>query len=367
MSDRKAWLDWARATAIISVTFNHALSRSFATHSGTYEEFLLLGPFPSFIKALLYIFSRLGVPLFLMISGALLLPREYEDKPVLKRFISHNYLRLLITTEIWIFLMFWFIQLFDGSTFKEYGLPATLRRSVTSLFFIDQEAMGSMWYMSMILCVYLTIPVISLGVRKLGDKLFFALCGIAVMSGMVIPDLNAVLSALGYEKKIDFELDIADIFSIYTIYILCGYWLSRSILEKLSDMAVYSLFILCFTATALFQYWVYTVPDSNYYVRYSDIGILLAGAFLFESFRRVFGDQKNSPGPVLFLSRSALGIYFLHICVMTAMKELSDSIFDINYFLRFAFLEISTLFITIAIIWPTSKIGFVRKHLYIMK
>lgn len=93
MNDKRVvWLDWARSLAIISVTFNHALSRSFETHSDTYEEFLILGIPLSFLKAFLYVFSRIGVPLFLMISGSLLMKRNYEDKDVLRRFIHHNWL-----------------------------------------------------------------------------------------------------------------------------------------------------------------------------------------------------------------------------------------------------------------------------------
>ena len=50
-----------------------------------------MGLFLSFVKAFLYVFSRLGVPLFLMITGALLLDRKYEEKNQLRRFITHNY------------------------------------------------------------------------------------------------------------------------------------------------------------------------------------------------------------------------------------------------------------------------------------
>lgn len=63
---RILWLDVARTVAIISVTFNHALSRSFETHEGTLEEFNNISKVISAIKAVLYVFSRLGVPLFMI-------------------------------------------------------------------------------------------------------------------------------------------------------------------------------------------------------------------------------------------------------------------------------------------------------------
>ena len=95
---RIQYLDVARSIAIVSITFNHAFNFSF---SATYAEFISLPILVNVIKAALYTFSRIGVPLFLMISGALLLPRNYGGGET-TRFLKHNWLQLLITTEIWL-------------------------------------------------------------------------------------------------------------------------------------------------------------------------------------------------------------------------------------------------------------------------
>ena len=118
---RHYWLDLARATAILSVTMNHALSRSFLTRENSYSEFLEMATAGSFLKAFLYVFSRLGVPLFLMITGSLLMNRDYEDTKVFKRFIRHNFGSLFIATELWLFVQFWFLQFFEGSTLRTSG------------------------------------------------------------------------------------------------------------------------------------------------------------------------------------------------------------------------------------------------------
>ena len=44
------------------------------------------------MKIFFSIFSHIGVPLFLMISGALLLRRSYETREQTKRFYRHNLL-----------------------------------------------------------------------------------------------------------------------------------------------------------------------------------------------------------------------------------------------------------------------------------
>ncbi len=71
------WLDCARTIAIVLVTFNHAVNRGFS--SQPYEEYLLRTHMITMIHAILNVMSRMGVPLFLMITGALLLKRDYTD------------------------------------------------------------------------------------------------------------------------------------------------------------------------------------------------------------------------------------------------------------------------------------------------
>ena len=70
---RSYYLDIARAIAIISISLNHAVNRTYDNYAGQMEEFLELSWALSLLKAVTTMFGHLGVPLFLMISGALLL------------------------------------------------------------------------------------------------------------------------------------------------------------------------------------------------------------------------------------------------------------------------------------------------------
>ena len=82
-----------------------------------------------------------------------------ETADDVKRFYRHNLWELFITTEIWYFIMYWFIFFEDISTgYWEEGLTGTLLGCVKTMLFLDQITMGSMWYMPMILCLYATIP-----------------------------------------------------------------------------------------------------------------------------------------------------------------------------------------------------------------
>ena len=78
--DRLFWLDISRFIAIISITMNHAINRSYQNYSDQICDFLTLPLWENIFKATITVFSHLGVPLFLMISGALLLHKKMEDE-----------------------------------------------------------------------------------------------------------------------------------------------------------------------------------------------------------------------------------------------------------------------------------------------
>ena len=108
--DRKrvVYYDFARVFAIISISFNHAVNRTFDNYTDTQAEFLSLDHQTILIKTCVTVFSRLGVPIFLMLTGALILSKSFETKDDLKRFYTHNWLRILITTELWLAIYYWF-------------------------------------------------------------------------------------------------------------------------------------------------------------------------------------------------------------------------------------------------------------------
>ncbi len=104
---RTGYLDCTRVLVIVSVISNQAFNRSFPGFATTYDAFLGCLPALSAFRAVVFIFSRIGVPFFLMISGSLLLNKRMETKEDILRFYRHNLGTLLITCEIWLFLNFW--------------------------------------------------------------------------------------------------------------------------------------------------------------------------------------------------------------------------------------------------------------------
>lgn len=105
-SGRIFFLDAARAAAIVLVALNHAVNRAYDNYHGQMEEFYSRSLLSASVKASLTVASHLGVPLFLMITGALLLGRSFSDREALKRFYLRNAGGILLTSEIWMGIIF---------------------------------------------------------------------------------------------------------------------------------------------------------------------------------------------------------------------------------------------------------------------
>lgn len=164
---RAYWIDAARVFAIISISLNHAVNRSFSTGSGSMQEFLTIPIWLSVCKAVCNVFSRIGVPIFLMITGALMLKRDYSTRESVEKFYKHNWGRIFITAELWYAIMFWYRQINPDSIMRTKGLFAAIFGFVKNQLFIDQVTMGSMWYMAMILCAYTMIPIAAVALKKI--------------------------------------------------------------------------------------------------------------------------------------------------------------------------------------------------------
>ena len=370
---RVVYLDILRAIAIISITTNHAVNRSFAIYSGQLDELQSIPFYVTVIKAGLYAFSRIGVPLFLMLSGALLLPREYSGSlknGSISRFIKHNWLHLLITTEIWLVIMFWYRQIFPDSLLHSYGIPYTLFRFVLTLLFITPDTMGSMWYMEMILCVYLIIPILSIAVKKIDYKYFLIPMSIVIFCSYIVPDLNNLMWATELSFYFDPKLESANVFSMYVVYMLLGYYLSTGALTKIRNRTLWLSLITAYIIFCVFQIYCYSVKNDVLIAHdYRCIFPLIIAVALFELMRR----YKNGKFQLLEtlstkLSIISFGVYFVHICIMEGLTFILNRFYPNIYLLwKVTLLESVSFFGSIVIIHLCSKNKLMRRYLFNIK
>lgn len=363
---RIVWLDIARTLAILSVTFNHALSRSFDTHIGTLAEYRSVPHLVSAIKALLYVFSRGGVPWFLMITAVLLLTRNYTGEEKIKLFLKRNWLPLFITSEIWLAIIFFYLVIFGTKTGIS-GIGQILSAFIQNQLFINQTTFASMWYLSMILILYLMIPVFAVALQKIDGQYIKLLLGVGIFIGMIIPNVNAILSGLGTGYQLETSVSITDLYSLYCIYLFAGYFIGQGELSRFSDPAVAAIALISYLLTSIFQYWIYTT-GTDYYVRYSDLGVLVFSAFTFEIIRRRGDMIKRGKNWFTGISKISFAIYFVHVSIMyalnTGMRYLPITI---NHLPKFLILECVAVPLSIVIINILSRVEVLKKYLFMIK
>lgn len=366
-SKRQYYLDVARVIAVFAIVLNHAVNRSFAVQHNQAAEFHTIPMALTLIKAVCSIFSNLGVPLFLMITGALILNKPMNTAADVKRFYKRNLLPLFITTEIWLTLIYWYKLLFDDAFPILYteGFGAALWGMVKNMLFLDQVTFGSMWYMPMILCLYATIPLVAIFIQKLSDsKLWLIPAIIVYFYSMVLPAINTLLRANGLPAPVTVIRE-AYLLSYFYLYIIAGYLISQGVLSRLHTASVAILAGLTFILTCSHQIYAYSWP-TDYVISYSYPLLPLCGACLFEGIRRTTHRLNTLEKPITYLSRISFAIYLMHMVVITSLNTIMDYS-GWHQILKMLFMQWVSIGVSIVIIALLSKVKCFRKYLLLIK
>lgn len=367
-ADRILWLDYARVLAIIAVSLNHAVAVVYGIFKLSYDDFNIGRSFFSEIfRAASFVFSRLGVPVFLMVTGALLLGKKMDSREGVVRFYKYNWLPLFIAAELWYGIMFLVISIWDPAAAAEnHSVAGWIHCFLQNALFINQKTFDSMWYMRMILLVYLLIPI-AVVAKDNSRQLMLSILAVAVTTiiiTFIIPDIIKTLNAFEVGSNRVYSLAQGHLLSQYWIYIGVGYWISREGLAKIRFPMISSALVVSFICTVVYQYIVFEAPK-RVAIGYECTLLLICSVFLFEFLRRL-------TLPVVFhrfavyISRISLAIYFIHIIILSL----------VDWYVVFPTIPKSvhvlllwgvSFFGSILLIAVLSRIEWCRRVLFIMK
>ena len=368
---RILYLDILRAIAIISISLNHAVNRAFAVQEGQAAETAMLPVYLNVIKTGTAVFSRIGVPLFLMITGSLMLTRTYNTDKEIRKFYKSNWLNLFITAEIWFFIMFAIIMVISApDMFRLASLPKLLLRCILNQLFVSQKTLGSMWYMQIIIPMYMLLPVFSLFLHKGFDKWLIPLTGIIIYTQYLIPAVSAFFKMNEIPFAVHTDFGGEGIVHYLFVYVLAGYWIHKyreRIREhvRIRNMAI--IWILLFAAVSAYQFYAFQ-KEMDYVLRYNSPGVALCGVGLFILVLLV----KDVPGfmrkPIEYLSKISFGIYFVHIIIMEMLVRVSPVLSDSwNPALLMLFYEVVSVGVSVLFIEILSKNHFCKKYMFMIK
>lgn len=358
--NRILWLDFARCIAILSVLLVHSVESGYVL---SFESLAELG-FPSALfRAVGYTIGRLGVPLFLAISGYLLLDRDFSTSEKVIRFYKTNLLPLLLTVEIWVVLYYAMQVLFNSQTFN-------LRHLIDNMLFMRANEYSHFWYMPMIFGLYVAIPFVARAVKGIDAKALLVPFAVVFAVVFAVNTLNAYYNMFEIET-LSPRIDVTFLGGNYGAYLLLGLFCKRGYFKKIPSVALTFGFLLS-CAFCCFTLFFTVKKGYDYHLWYNFIGIFVASFCLFELLSRIDikGNSKASRAfahSAVILSQLSFGIYFIHKPVLNVFRELLEK-YNITSRPLFSVAVFAvTLVVSFAVAFVISKIPKVRKWLMLVK
>lgn len=292
---------------------------------------------------------RWGVPVFVMISGALFLDPAREQ--TIRKLYSKNILRI-----VWI-LLFW------GLVYALLYNPPQDLTLQDFLVFLKAWILGHnhMWFLYMIIGLYMITPLL----RRItsSDILTRYALLLGLVFAIVIPFVTSfghlsILSNLQKQLMISFPVG-------YVFYFVLGYWLTTLKFDK-KMVVVFALIGIAGIAlsTALTAWATLSLgePTEIYYrnvslpVCMASVGIFIVGLQI-----KVKGDRAKST--IRTISGASLGVYMVHIIVLERLSFFGINSMMFSPILAVPVTALIATVISFAISVLIAKIPFIGKRI----
>jgi len=285
--------------------------------------------------------SRIAVPLFVLISGYLLLGREISTFSLFKKITIRILLPLFLFGSLCIIYWNWF-----------YSLSQNITLSLLLYEFMKGPMTFHLWFMYMLVSLYLIIPLLNYIVNhiKTNDiKYFFVLWLVFSM----IKSFELI-----YQFQLNSWFLSIELVTRYVPYFIAGAML-RKLDIKLNNIFLVTVFIVMIIITMFLS--VAISPDLNNYNTTLIDGIsptiIIASLSFFILVKNLFTKvninvNKTKYVIIYFLSRWSFGVYLVHpIFQITALywvyqHNLWLTLFPLNLLFTILIVFVSSLLIS---------------------
>ena len=341
--DRLIGLDLLKIVSAFMIAVIHASSGVFNNHelgSLVWKEGLVLNAV-----------TRFAVPVFLMISGALLLGRKISLEKALKKAVIAG-----IALFVWSFAFILTKKILwnDGNVIHD-----------TLMIFFNKRVSGHLWYGYLLIWIYLFSPILNIMYESLSNKMRIYF----IILGLLIP--SAIDSVIYY-----FSLDVQILQNSFFIYMNLGYisvlFMGRMIYENKERISLILggiSSVIGLVLTILLTEGISRRLGVSTHTFFSELeignvmyafGIMLLGCKL--SWK---GDNTFIKKIIIKVSELAMGIYFSHALVMWLIGDtisIHGITFKIDNSVPECLLFVVIIFIsTVIMIAPLANIPYLKK------
>ncbi len=305
---RLLWADILKISAILGVVLLHVAAPYLVPFENTRAWW---------IGNIYDSLTRWCVPLFVMISGATILPTA-EQIPY-PRFLTVRVRRIVIPFLVWSAIYFWYRRHVKGDALSPGDFFHML---------LTEPIYYHLWFIYMLIILYLLAPAISAFLKYAPPKHAWYLVLFWFIWASLLPIVDAPLDLETY-----FTPDMDD----YRAMRLSGYFLLGHLLRErcarsglqLALTAV--LFAVGAAATILGTYWLSRARaafDPLLY-KYFSVTVVAMTVALFLFVKSVFNTRRetserirmNSPGWLRRIGASVFGVYLMHALVLEMLRD----------------------------------------------
>jgi len=253
---------------------------------------------------------RFGVPIFVMLSGALFLGRELD----IRRLYTHNILRLVVLYFLWSAIY----GIYDCLIYRQTDYKEILKELLNGRYHL--------WYLPMLIGIYMMLPILNNWVKhaeKRNVEYFLALflvLKIGITTVTAFSDAYPVRYLVGF-----FDLSELDMACSYIGYFVLGYYVSHFGLPKRMVRWLYLSVIpaaICNVVLDTFLAFRRQEPQGTLYDSFGFFTLIIVLA-LFVFFTEKAGRiQVGSKCSRLIEegSKATLGIYLMHVGALEVLE-----------------------------------------------
>lgn len=299
---RTIYFDCLRILATIAVVILHVAAQNwYVTNIHSYE-WNVMNIYDSLV--------RWGVPIFVMISGALFLEREVD----IKRLYTHNIFKIVLTFIIWTTI---------------YAVGQSLYKGFEWKTFIKWLIGGHyhMWFLFMIVGLYMMVPFLKKIVESESlTRYFLGLGFVAIFiikyCADVLELLGITLGKLANTWLANFELHMV---TGYVLYFVGGYYLSKIELNKKLRVTIYISGVIGFVSTIFLTKWLCDTLDrhvSYFYTNFT-LNVFLESVAVFVFIKQLMTKirlREHIEKCISKISGCCFTAYLVHVLVIEILR-----------------------------------------------
>lgn len=355
--ERLEYIDILKFIAAVMIVSLHF---SIAGKTIDYNNISLLG----IMKKILVDFQIVGVPLFFMVNGALLLNKQTEEIKILDRIkkVLLQYLFWTIITNIII------IKFYNLDVFKYNYLTILSSMLFGTLPGVD---MSHLWFIKTLIAIYFLIPFIYPQLNKNSKEIKVLFIVLLVVS-FVIPSIcfyDKTISVLGNLQLENLEkfYPIMSPVNVMLSYFIIGYLLEKY-QKKVLNIKYKYLILILFVSFLLLEVNCYLESKylkttiSGVYAEYNGIPSLLICSTFYIIIMKYFTKHQIMDKAAKYfasISKNTITVYYLDwilgYTVLSSITLKVMSIFNLNSSVLFNYIRALVIVTVLAYIGKISK------------